>query len=358
MWRYLCASALLVSCVAPGTAGSEGALVNGAPSSDASVLAVIHTRPDGSRQLCTGTLVAARVVLTAKHCVYEDVGGTTWSAIPASDLSVSLGDSVAGSTGEIAVSTITTSAGPYHDGDGAIGGDLALLTLASEPVGLTPRALALRAPSVGEPLRIVGFGYTGAGATGTLGERNEGSAAVVSVDTGTFTSEGASWTCTGDSGGPALRAADGAVIGVTSIGPRGCPASTSIYTRLDLNADVLAAAGVPIAPGDDAGGIAADDAGSSAADAATTVARAPAGCACRAASSRGTPIPLALLLLGAGLVLGGRQSRAIARRTRSEKSPCSWAARKRSPRRRASAWRPSPASASTRSASRSSPNEP
>ncbi len=291
----LVASILGIACTAASASRTEP-LVQGTPSSDASVLAVIHTRPTGTRQLCTGTLVAPTLVLTAKHCVYEDMGGAAWEPIPTSDLSVAIGDSVASATDEIAVTSIATTAGPYHDGDGAIGGDLALLTLASAPAGLVPHAITLGAPAVSEAIRIVGFGYTEAGGAGTLGTRNEGSAGIVSVAAGTFTSEGASWTCTGDSGGPAFRASDGALIGVTSIGPRGCPASESIYTRLDAQRALLEAAGLVPAGEVDAGALPSDaGASSDAASPAPTPTRTTAGCGCRAQGVRASAIHLAAL---------------------------------------------------------------
>lgn len=321
-WLGVLALALstLAACAVPGTA-APAPLVNGVASTDPSVLAVIHTRPDGTRQLCTGTLVAADVVLTAKHCVFEDMGGTSWVAIPPSDLSVSLGDSVAGSTGEIAVASVDTTPGPYHDGDGAVGGDLALLHLVSNAVGLVPHLVGADPPEVGDVLRIVGFGYTGAGSTGTLGERNEGSAAITVIAAGTFTSEGASWTCTGDSGGPAFRESDGAVIGVTSIGPRGCPASTSIYTRLDANLDLLRGAGVPVPGGvPDAGGPGDDAATTAMVDGGTApMTRSGGGCGCSTtrAGTDGEPLVLGLALFGLGVWRRSRSARRAAVRSES-----------------------------------------
>lgn len=304
---------LAAGCDRAGAAsGSRAPLVNGAPSTEAAVVAVIHTRPAGTRQLCTGTLVTPTVVLTAKHCVFEDMGGAEWVPNPASSMSISLGDSVSAPTGEIGVTAIATTPGPYHDGDGAIGGDIALLTLSSAAPGIVPVAVAAVAPTEGLALRIVGFGYTGAGSTGALGDRNGGSASIVSVAAGTFSSEGASWTCTGDSGGPAFRASDGAVIGVTSIGPRGCPASTGIYTRLDAHRDLLLAAGVDVgeAPTDDAGSPTADagpgvvpDAGGGDPPAAPS-----ASCGCRAARRDPTA---AIALAGLALLVAsaGRRAR-------------------------------------------------
>ena len=302
------------ACADAPARASVGSLVNGTASTEAGVVAVIHTRPTGTRQLCTGTLVGPNVVLTAKHCVYEDMGGSEWVANPTAAMSITLGDAVSSPTGEVAVTAISTTPGPYHDGDGANGGDIALLTLASVPPFITPRVIARDAPTAGLALRIEGFGYTGAGSTGTLGERHQGSAGIVSVAVGTFTSEGPSWTCTGDSGGPAFRASDGALLGVTSIGPRGCPASTSVYTRVDQHLALLAAAGVVIGIDVDAGadidaGRVTDDAGRPEPSDAGLVAppRRASGCSAGARGDERSEGLLALVALGLAVVAARRR---------------------------------------------------
>jgi secreted trypsin-like serine protease len=285
----------LIAC-AEGSGAIVTPIVNGARGGDASVVAVVHTRESGTRQLCTGTVVAPRVVLTAKHCVFEDLGGTAWTAIPPSRLSIVLGDDIVGAPGDaIDVLSIATTDGPYRDGDGANGGDLALLSLASD-VGLPPLEIAASAPTAGQAIRIVGFGYTEAGAGGLLGTRHEGSASIVAVASGTFTSEGAQWTCTGDSGGPAIDTS-GRVLGVTSIGPRNCLVSSSIYTRIDQHLDLLASVGVGASEADAASGLpdasAATDSGlTSGADAG-----AASGGGCSAAAGRSSPPALVALLV-------------------------------------------------------------
>lgn len=45
-------------------------------------------------RLCSGAVIAPRAVLTAKHCVYRSVAGsTTWEAVPRGELSVRTGTS-------------------------------------------------------------------------------------------------------------------------------------------------------------------------------------------------------------------------------------------------------------------------
>ena len=64
------------------------------------------------------------------------------------------------------------------------------------------------------------------------------SATVNEVNEFTFETGGTSWTCTGDSGGPA-RAADGTIVGVTSIGTSGCNDDVSYYVRVDRYATAI-----------------------------------------------------------------------------------------------------------------------
>lgn len=236
-------------------------IVSGTPATDATVVAVIHTRPTGTRQLCSGTAIAADRVLTAKHCVFEDMGGAEWVALGPEVLSIALGDDATSPSAEVAVSSIDTTPGAYRDGAGAIGGDVAVLVTASA-LSVPSSPIATDPPAVSSAIRIVGFGYTEAGATGTLGRRYAGSTSIASVADGTFTSTTGSATCVGDSGGPAFDGA-GAIVGVSSIGPRGCPDATSIFTRIDRHGDLLARHGIapaePDAGGADAGGV---DAGS------------------------------------------------------------------------------------------------
>lgn len=277
--------------------GARRAIVSGAPASDATVVAVIHTRPTGTRQLCSGTAIAADRVLTAKHCVFEDMGGAEWVALTPDVLSIALGDDATSPTAEIDVTRIDTTPGAYRDGAGAVGGDVAVLVTAT-PLSVPASSISNDAPAASSALRIVGFGYTEAGAMGTLGRRYAGTTSIASVADGTFTSTSGGSTCVGDSGGPAFDGA-GAIVGVSSIGPRGCPDATSIFTRVDRHADLFARHGIgPAEPdaggvdagGADAGSIAPGDAGG------TTTEPDRGGCAVMSTSD-GLPVLMLLLTL-------------------------------------------------------------
>lgn len=261
----------------PPTETAAQGIIHGTAARDAPWAVMVVQQPAGATRvkLCTGTVVAPRVVLTAKHCVFLDDGDGTWAAVPAGDLTVRTGDDLRAATRTVRVTEVRTTDGPYRDGDGRNGGDIAAM-LTAEDLGIAPRELSRAPVATGEALRIVGYGYSlVSGATSAdLGVKREGAAAVARVEDNVFSTTGAQWTCTGDSGGPALDA-QGRVVGVTSIGPTGCAVSTSYYTRVDRYAslfeDLLPAGSIPDAGTvPDAGTASVTDAGTARDGGATT----------------------------------------------------------------------------------------
>ncbi len=108
-------------------------------------------------------------------------------------------------------------------------------------IGVPQREVARAQPRPGNPLTIVGFGRTNP-ASGSSGIKFRGSAMVSAVYIGVFESEGPQWTCQGDSGGPAFDG-EGRVVGITSFGTdRSCRTSTSYYTEVASNIDIIATA--------------------------------------------------------------------------------------------------------------------
>jgi hypothetical protein len=69
----------------------------------------------GVTGLCTGTLIAPQLVLTAKHCVVPERAA---GPIPPSLVTVGIGDRVFGATRSLAVREIVTTPGPLEISSG------------------------------------------------------------------------------------------------------------------------------------------------------------------------------------------------------------------------------------------------
>lgn len=186
---------------------------------DAPTVALVR---DG-RPFCSGVLVAPRVVLTAAHCLEDDVDAVAFGA-----------DASHATTVRVA----SALAHPAYD-EGTFAHDVGAVLLEAEaPVApaLLARGELARVPDTGEALRLVGFGRPSAAATAHSGERRTGVANVRAV-TGTSISvePGPSIACVGDSGGPVLARSNGAevVVGITSHGDAGCSAE-AVAIRVDV----------------------------------------------------------------------------------------------------------------------------
>jgi len=151
--------------VAHADAGAREAVVGGAPAPGgalASVAEIIDMRGHQGSQ-CTGTVVAATLILTAAHCVENIKTGTIY---PASGFQVLTGASnleqaSAGAEGQILdVSGVIPYEGFHRRVDD---GDAALLAL-SAPTSAAPIALATSSQSAtlgaGATARIAGWGNT------------------------------------------------------------------------------------------------------------------------------------------------------------------------------------------------------
>ncbi|HTN01008.1 S1 family peptidase [Planctellipticum variicoloris] len=233
---------LLVGPLAQSTPAIIGGVV-AKPGQYPNVGQVIMNLKNYGNSSCTGTLIAARWVLTAAHCL----------AIPGAKLN--------GLSFKLDGKTYTSRRWFVHPSyiptNFSAGNDIALIQLTTSVAGVPFGKLPTGVPVVGSKLTVVGLGLTGTGWEGTTGrsgmfipgsqilrQQTTGVKRIGTVTADTVTGIHIGWnfvrpqiSCTapGDSGGPAFNAA-GEIVGVTS----GGTSSTAIWgtyafdTRVDL----------------------------------------------------------------------------------------------------------------------------
>jgi len=104
-----------------------------------------------SRSMCSGTLIAADLVLTAAHCVSR---AETGAALPVKDMVFVAGWDGAGHAGAARAASVRVHPLAYAQGPLALAHDVALITLA-EPLSPAPLRLADAPP--GGPVSILGY---------------------------------------------------------------------------------------------------------------------------------------------------------------------------------------------------------
>jgi hypothetical protein len=200
-------------CYQDSASAVTSAIVNGQPDTR-------HVAVGRLASGCTATLVGARTVLTAAHCI----AGSSEATV------------------QLAGKEYASRRVVVHPKYGVVSDsyDLGLVLLESAPGGVPPIPLALAPPAVGDALTLLGFGITAAGRSDD-GTRRSATNTIAGVRSLSFTycgsSGGVGNICTRDSGGPSLRETSSGsqeLLGVHSTGSDPCGSEGN-----DVRVDVL-----------------------------------------------------------------------------------------------------------------------
>jgi hypothetical protein len=244
---FLALSACSSSDLGDRAGVQRAAIAGGTPdTSDSDVVAIFREySPIIVSSVCTGTLIAPNVVITARHCI-EDYSGIGCAAQFSGQVYPYVWVTTAPDSSASSVKLYKAAKVLRPNTNPTLcSNDLALIVLEQSipSAEATPRAPRIAsALAGGNPVSAVGYGGIDQNQTGKGIRRRYDGAGVACVGPNCSFSDGAAeWLgnaplCPGDSGGPAIDA-DGRVAGVASRGD----CSTSVYTRPECFAAFLVA---------------------------------------------------------------------------------------------------------------------
>ncbi len=234
---------------APNVQVSELESVKGVPRSRARSRRLVAIDVGGAT-LCTGSLVAPDVVLTARHCVAQAAStiqcpataAQVGAAVDPSTVQVLAGDDVTTATLVGLGAAILVPAG-----DVLCNADIAFIVLDRATSAVTPLQIATTPVVAGAHVRSVGFGATSDTTPAGIKIVRE-HVAVQGVVSDEFQIGEA--TCQGDSGGPAFDETTGQIVGIVSRGGGSCTGKNAfnIYTRTDIFEPLACPGRLPSAP--------------------------------------------------------------------------------------------------------------
>jgi V8-like Glu-specific endopeptidase len=211
----------------PPASVTRAPIVGGVDASDPAVVVILV---DGEGD-CTGSLVAPDVVLTAAHCILEDIpAGAVFTVFTGPDLAQPDG----GETVDVAMARPNPAWDLEDDS-----GDVAVLVLA-RPLTIPPVRInrtPLTEDLVGQAARMVGYGDTTAMEPTTgFGRRLQATRPLLDFDHDwVVVGDATGNQCYGDSGGPVFMTIGGSevIVGVNSWGPHDDCDTFSYNARID-----------------------------------------------------------------------------------------------------------------------------